>query len=252
MQKVLAIYYIATSVYKENFPRFLESVPKFFPTFHKKVVVISDGLQEYDGRTGQGYEVQVFSDIEHKPWPYIALHKMDIIKDHPVECDYACYMNANLTHNPAFNQDLNHLFIYNQMNFSRHCYLLQESALDGQYFQRTFKNGKYGERYSGETKSIAYFEKDYQYCQSGFFLGPRTLFFKFCNDISELRKIDEANNIIPTWHDESYLNAWIYKFNHLNVTKTPIKRLMAITTAIRYGNLSEIPFLITAGSKKAH
>lgn len=250
--KILAIYYIATSVYKELFPEFLENVPKLFPSFHKKVVVISDGLQEYDGISGPSYKVQVFSDIEHRPWPYIALHKMDIIKDHRVECDYACYMNANLILNPEFNKDIDHMFLYSRMNFTRHCYLLKEDVQDGQYFQGKVNQVSKDDLQlvSSDIRSSSYIADDYQYCQSGFFLGPEKLFFKFCEDISELRKIDEARNIIPTWHDEAYLNAWIYRYHHLNLTKLPIKRLMIISAVVGKYDFSNIPFIIKRDVKK--
>lgn len=250
--KILAIYYIATSVYKELFPEFLENVPKLFPSFHKKVVVISDGLQEYDGISGPSYKVQVFSDIEHRPWPYIALHKMDIIKDHRVECDYACYMNANLILNPEFNKDIDHMFLYSRMNFTRHCYLLKEDVQDGQYFQGKVNQISKDDLQlvSSDIRSSSYIADDYQYCQSGFFLGPEKLFFKFCEDVSELRKIDEARNIIPTWHDEAYLNAWIYRYHHLNLTKLPIKRLMIISAVVGKYDFSNIPFIIKRDVKK--
>lgn len=254
MRKTLAIYYIATSVYKENFPEFLENVPKFFPHFYKKVVVISDGLKEYNGFAGHDYEVQVFSDLEHRPWPYIALHKMDIIKDHPVECNYACYMNANLVPNPEFVGIIDGMFNYSRMNFTRHCYLLRDDTQDGQYFQGTVEreNGDFIKLVSSDIRSVSYIADEYQYCQSGFFLGPKNLFFKFCEDVSKLRKLDEANNIVPTWHDEAYLNAWIYRYNNLNLTKLPIRRLMVISAVVGKYDLSKVPFLIKAFTKKVH
>lgn len=32
----------------------------------------------------------------------------------------------------------------------------------------------------------------------------------FCNDICDMLKKDLPKGIIPTWHDESYLNKWLY------------------------------------------
>ena len=57
--------------------------------------------------------------------------------------------------------------------------------------------------------SVAYIDGLYAYAQSGFFIGPSEIVFKMCQDVHRMTELDLRKNIIPSYHDESYMNRWI-------------------------------------------
>ena len=56
--------------------------------------------------------------------------------------------------------------------------------------------------------SQAYINEPYTYIHGGLFFGPSEIVYKMCEDVSRMVEIDLRGNIIPQWHDESYLNKW--------------------------------------------
>ena len=47
-KKHLVIYYIATSNYKQGFKHFQKNLHLFYPELEKTVVILSDGLEEWN------------------------------------------------------------------------------------------------------------------------------------------------------------------------------------------------------------
>lgn len=88
---MIAIYYIATGTYKLLFEDFYNSVPNFLPQYNKKIILISDGLEEYKDK-----EDIIYHHIDDYPWPIITLFKMDyILRFFDYGSDYHFYFNAN-------------------------------------------------------------------------------------------------------------------------------------------------------------
>ena len=86
--------------------------------------------------------------------------------------------------------------------------------------------------------------RDY-FC-GGVWLGGADIFKKFVEDLSLMVDIDKSKNIMPTWHDESYLNKWASenKFRTLPPTfcfASGFKNLM---------NLSPVILAIDKNAKK--
>lgn len=53
-------------------------------------------------------------------------------------------------------------------------------------------------------------EESIVYSQACFFGGDSKQVKDFCQEIHFMTRIDLTNGIIPTWHDETYLNKWLY------------------------------------------
>ena len=192
--KTLAIYYIATSNYKIGFEHFKKNLHYFFPQFKKTVIVISDGLNEWNDVEENGILYKVHH-IQHFCWPIITLFKMKYIFDFKIEADYACYFNGNLQCNIDYNYE-NSNIDFNKLNVSVHTHSLDDELYDGKHFANI------------DTNSIAYISRPYKYIQGGFFFGPSNIIYNMCKEVSEMCEIDLKKNIIPQWHDESYLNKW--------------------------------------------
>ena len=191
----LAIYYIATSNYKMGFEHFKKNLPFLFPNMEKTVVILSDGLREWDNVVEDNIIYKVYY-IDHFCWPIITLFKMKYIKDHKVDCDYACYFNANLQFNKDYDYSTNNIDLTG-LNLSRHCTCDENSEFDGS-----------GYAWAINKESQAYIEEPYTYVIGGLFLGPSEIVYKMCEEVSDMVEKDLKRNIIPQWHDESYLNKW--------------------------------------------
>lgn len=135
-------------------------------------------------------------NIIHEPWPAPTLKRYDYFTDYADYLkmfDFMFYCDADMkfvdvvgdeilsevtgTIHPGFWHRPNHIFSYDR-NPNCKAY-------------------------------IPYGEGNYYYA-GGFNGGSKTGFLKMAETISNWRKEDEKNNIIPVWHDESYLNKYLY------------------------------------------
>ncbi len=191
--KTLIIYFIATSNYKMGFEPFRKNIHYFFPQFNKTVVVLSDGLDEWNGTNLNGVQYKVYH-IHHFPWPMITLFKMKLIHDFWEPGDYACYFNGDLQCNKGYN------YFHSNYDFEKLNCMWHAGSSDRQFDETDFANIS--------PKSVAYIEGHYKYVQASFFFGPGTIVKNMCREVELMVEKDLANNIIPQWHDESYLNKW--------------------------------------------
>ena len=199
--ETLAIYYIATSNYKFGFTHFQQNLHYFFPQFKKTVIIISDGLSEWNNITKNGINYKVIH-IHHLCWPIITLFKMKFIFDFQIDTDYACYLNADLQCN--FNYDYQTSNIdFNKLNVSVHVFSKDYMMYDNEIFE------------SISPESQAYVSMPYKYVHGGFFFGPSHIVYDMCQNISKMCEKDLKKNIIPQFHDESYLNKWCTDNEHL-------------------------------------
>lgn len=220
MKKTLAIYYIATAEYKNCFKYFHKTIHTFMPDMDKTVIVLSDGLSEYDNKEYNGVKYKVFR-IDHYPWPIVALFKMTQILNHKVDCDYACYFNADLFANKHFDYKSNeNFFDYNKLNVSYHSYSKNKDDIYGAAYLKLEDDNPNSLSYIGDIQ--------YEYCQSGFFFGPSNIVFKMCEDITEWIKKDLINYVMPKWFDETYLNKWCF----LNIEKCHYNYFMMLAAKL--------------------
>ena len=190
-----------------GFVHFNKNLGSFYPDFRKTVIILSDGLEEYDNVV-EGNIIYKTYHIDHFPWPIIALFKMKYIYDHRIDCDYVCYFNGNLQYNLNYDTSLNKIDL-SKLNVSRHVGSNPNSEYDNKLFTNI------------DQKSQAYIEHNYKYIHSGLFIGPSNIVYEMCKDVYNMCEIDLMKNIIPRYHDESYLNKWV----QLNLDKVapPIK-----------------------------
>lgn len=207
--KKIAVYYIATDVYKSLFNDFLESLQNFFPDCKKIVKVISDDLEEYKDYEKGNVKVLICPRINHYPWPIITLYKMwHILQNFDDSADYACYFNANSIIYPH-NENI---FDTSKITVSYHSFNREENSYNPWPYIIINKN------------SSAYLVNEtYEYIQGGFFFGPNQLIKEMCKDVVLLVKSDTSRGIFATWHDESYLNKWCVD----NYTKVDKKYIMS-------------------------
>lgn len=214
--KHIAIYYIATSNYKEGFKYFKQNLEYFYPEMQKTVIILSDGLDEWDNVTEGNISYKVHH-IQHMPWPIIALFKMNYIVEHKINCDYVCFIQANLQINKDYDYNSTRIDL-SKLNLTRHSYA--ENTKDNIVVLDGYKYAP-----SINKDSVAYIHKPYTYVQAGFFIGPADVVYDMCTSISQMVEIDLRRNIIPQWHDESYLNKW--RLLHKDLV-APLKKLISI------------------------
>lgn len=214
--KHLAIYYIATSNYKEGFKYFKQNLEYFYPEMQKTVIILSDGLDEWDNVTEGNISYKV-RHIQHMPWPIVTLFKMNYILEHKIDCDYVCFMQSNLRINKDYDYNSSRIDL-SKLNLTRHAYAKNTKnnivELDGYTYAPNINKD-----------SVAYIHKPYTYVQAGFFIGPSDIVYAMCDSVSKMVEIDLRHNIIPKWHDESYLNKW--QSMHKDLV-APLKKLMSL------------------------
>ena len=204
--KTIAVYYIATNVYCEMFAGFLDSLKYFMPTYKKVVVLLTDGLEEYDGYNDTENNISVDRRyINHYPWPIITLYKHYLILSNRIDCDYAVYFNADIICNEEFKYTDN-TFDMGKMNFTSHANV--------RYKDSTIDNHAFTYEHENSMRSAYRFALDENrnntYCQAAFFFGESNLFFTMCKEIFEYVDTDlRGNYVYLKWHDESYMNVWV-------------------------------------------
>ena len=90
--KNIGLVYMATSVYKNYFENFLESLKFLFPEDNKTLIVISDGLQEFNEKTIDGVKIYV-KDVVDLPYPFLPCCKFRFVTRYTKEFNFDYIMN---------------------------------------------------------------------------------------------------------------------------------------------------------------
>ena len=196
-KKTIGIYYIATGIYNNNFIPLIKSINNFFPQYNKKIILLSDGLEEYIDYQENNIHIE-HHYIEDHPWPIVALFRFHYLVKYKVNCDYIFFINSNSMILP---NKLYNWFDENKINVTKHF-----SYRSG--IKTTYELLLPSDDNPNSTSYIG--NINYIYCQSGFFGGPSNLIYDMCEDIITMIDIDLKNNIIAKWHDETYFNKWLY------------------------------------------
>ena len=100
--------------------------------------------------------------------------------------------------------------------------------------------------WSKNPNSLAYVNRKERrgYFCGGVWLGGSNIFKKLVEDLSLMVEIDKSNHILPTWHDESYLNKW--------ASKNEFRKLLpTFCFSTGYKNLINLSPIILAVDKNA-
>lgn len=192
--KKVAILYISTGKYITFWNNFYTEMEKYFLPRHKKTYFL---FTDHD-------DIKVAENVEkiHQdqlPWPYITLkrfHFFDAIKEKLKEYDYVYFLNGTMLPITEINEEV--LPTKEQELVF---------AMRGADFGR--KNIKWL-RYCRIKKSVSYIAPDEgkYYVIGGLNGGTSEAFLRLINVCKKWTDIDLKNNIIPGWHDESYLNRY--------------------------------------------
>jgi hypothetical protein len=188
----------------------LESLPLFLPEYKKIVVLLTDGLEEYNNYEDPDNNIYIDRRyINHYPWPVVTLYKHFLIKENKIDCDYVCYFNADITITKECGMDI---FVDSKINFTTH-----SAHYDGSV-ERLYKHCEVdANKLSKYYNILSNTNNTDKYCQACFFLGPRDLFYIMCEDIADMINYDLQNNCaFLRWHDEHYLNVWVIKNKDLS------------------------------------
>lgn len=197
--KTLTIYYIATDEQKKYFYNFTQTIYHFMPHLIKQVIVLSDGLEEFNGVTIKGVKY-IVKHIDHYHWPIINLFKASHILNNKVDTDFVLSLNANTIFNPIFHAY--YMFDFNKVNISKHFGYDDGRAHAVEYIKDALVKVE-------NKDSLCYIDNtNYTYLQSDMLFGKSDLIYSMYEDIDNMVKIDLKNNILPYYHEESYINKW--------------------------------------------
>jgi hypothetical protein len=224
MEKV-AIYYIATNQYITFFEGFMEGIDKLFPNKKKKVVVITDSEKDYSSYAQEGIEIEQ-KHIDHYFWPIPTLFKMYYIKMFLAEdCDYHFYCNANMKFEKEFTieNDFDCCFMVHYLSNKLPLYVINNGNCNDCVIPPSWAKCHISPQ---EIPMGA------KYCQGGFWGGRTEKIIPFLDDINNMIKDDLKHNIIPIWHDETYLNKFLLKnyWNDNNIGNVKIVNIREYVT----------------------
>jgi hypothetical protein len=194
------------------FEEFLKGLENFFPIFKKRVILITDcDNVNFEEKSSDEIEI-VQRHIDHYYWPIPTLFKMFYIeKFFASDCNYHFYCNANMKFTREFKIDVPF-----DMCFMKH-YLSDRLPL------YVINNGNNNNCVIPPSWAKCYISQleipnRAKYCQAGFFGGSTEKVSHLLKNINEMIKDDLKHNVIPIWHDETYLNKYLLKFYWNNNT----------------------------------
>lgn len=181
---------VATSKYITFLPKLISSVKKHFLTDCEVVIhVFTNRMEAVELLLSQEDAIIKPHHVDHKPWPHATLKRFHFFKRYIDEITghYVFYIDAD-----TIIMDKIDLDILSPRTVVAHC---------------GFVNG--GGSWEERKESRAYTPKSIQktYYGGGFWGFDRSNFQVIVDRAVEMIDEDEANGIIPVWHDESVLNA---------------------------------------------
>jgi len=203
--KTLSIYFIGTSKYIEFFPKYYELHSRhLFPGVIKNFLVFTD---EVDHPYFQKENVKTFK-INHEPWPFVTLNRFKYIHDHHSQCpsaDWHLFIDADL---------------WSVTDIQEEDLLSPEKPYLG-VRHPGFLKGNPGSFETNPNSTASITDKEYDlsiYRQGCLWGGKGEHFFKLIKSCLDRVKIDTANKVVASWHDESHLNYFFLNQPHLTHT----------------------------------
>lgn len=193
--KRVAILYISTGKYIRFWADFYQEMEKYFLPNHEKTYFL---FTDHDELAVPKNVIKVHQD--QLPWPYITLkryHFFDSVKEQLKQFDFIYFLNGTMIPVSEINEDI---------------FPTEEQKIMVTLHPGYFKGNPEHFPYDRNSKSNAYIPKGsgQYYFMGGFNGGTSTGFLKLIETLKEWTDTDIKNNVIPSWHDESMLNAYVY------------------------------------------
>lgn len=213
MMNEIGIFYIATGVYKSFFQNFLDSLKNLFKGYNKQLIVISDGLEEYDHKKYGETLVSVENFINY-PYPFINTNKFQIV-DHYAKkynIENILYFDCETIIN-EYNDDIDN-FLLNKINegkfVSMYSEYFQKSDIQNFMWGTDFISsyGKYNNGFNDfdlMNRNIL-LNKDYKWIQTSFFFTKYDLLHYFAEKIKSLVNYNRILNMKLNFTDETWFN----------------------------------------------
>lgn len=210
--KSAAVIYICSGGYKIFWKEFYLSSEKFFlPEIQKRYFVFTDSKEIIEEHKKN---VQTFY-CSHIGWPYDVLEKWSCIcrvQDLLRNFDYIVLCNANMEFISEFRID--------KLNKG-------DLTIWSTTVSDTQSSAMNHERNSKSKACIPLDAKTEFYYGSGFVFGKTEPFLKMSAVLRNWTEEDLSNGIIPTCHDESMLNAYVYHHPEINYSIIGPKEILS-------------------------
>lgn len=202
----LGVFFLATSVYKEYFENFKESLKNLFPNdFEKHLIIMSDGLEEYDNTKIGNFDVHRVEVIDY-PYPLVPMNKFQMVSKYmkDYDLDYAMFFDADsiiLEKDDKFWKSLRAKLLSGRMLCSGHPHYLYQPERDmfePFVISREDSVGYMDPKVLNEHRS---------YIITSFFAGDKNVIDKYAKKIYSMIGQDLSNiRWMPHYVDEAYLN----------------------------------------------
>lgn len=174
---------------------------KFLPDHEKHFFVWTDSAEIQDSEDITRIELKA------EPWPYNTLfrYKYFLQKEQELlEYDYVFYINSNALVEKTLLDKTVGLTSDKELITTKHSWIGADRDWEVDFSSEP------------NTESKAYIpSRSYEYVWGAFVGGKPRAFFEMCCVINEWTDDDLSRDIIPIWHDESYLN----RYRHDNASK---------------------------------
>lgn len=206
----IGIVYLATGSYIQYFEAFKETLNYFFPGYQKKVTIISDALDEYDGVIIKDTVFQV-KKIINLPYPMISYFKQIwILELLDFKSDYYFYFDADTMFREVPNYDWKELIQVMSHGPVFNLHPFYDLYLNGRCEQCDIDSfNEYNTERCEDMQCYIPYGTEYDYIIGSFFAGSGKDFKSICekikNDITQDLKLSRDWKI-PRFFDENYLN----------------------------------------------
>lgn len=187
----ITLLLIATNKYADFVNPFIKSSDRHFLTDHNVSYLV---FSNKEIKVSSNRKVE-FVPIEHEPWPNPTLKRYDYFLHKASELEDQDYL---------YYSDIDMRFID---NVGEEILGERVATIHPGFWNKTVFEYTYERR---ETCN-AFIPYGYgkKYYAGGFNGGCFSSYIQMCKTIVSWRKEDEKNNIIPVWHDESYMNKYM-------------------------------------------
>lgn len=200
--KKIAVLYIMTNRYTVFWEDFYKSSEKNFLPHHKKhyFIFTDDEKMPLPNNTTR-------IKAKYKNFPDVTLKRYEMfleIQEQLKQYDYVYFFNANAEIVKPINEEI---------------FPTKEQGLTVVIHPAFWKNAQ-NATYERNEKSTAYvpYGQEKNYVQGSFYGGYINDFIQLSTECMKNIQIDEQNNIMSIWHDESHLNKYILNKNPLFLT----------------------------------